>query len=138
MERCGMGWSVSSCCFVNLPLHLCSSGITQSAAASSCTWSEACLEMWDLRQLVSPFCDTPAPLPPPLAPLCSHLSSCPVRSGPVRPSVWRVLLVCSRLHPSTSLPHCSGLTDLKPATHSAADPQEALLAGGSGGKRPPP
>lgn len=77
----------------------------------------------------------PAPLPPPLAPLCSHLSSCPVRSGPaVKPfsmaGAAGVFQVTSfNQPPPLQWAHRSGFP-----SHSAADPQEALLTQGSGGE----
>lgn len=75
---------------------------------------------------------TPPPPPPPLAPLCSRLSRCPVRSGPaVKPcsvaGTAGVFQVTSLSQPPPSWgAHRSGFP-----SRSAAGPQEALLTQGS-------
>ena len=109
---------------------------TQSAAASGCTWSVACLGMWELGTVSVTFLWQPRPPPPPpLAPLCSRLSSCPVRSSSaVKPfsmaGAAGVFQVTSfNQPPPLQWAHRSGFP-----SHSAADPQEALLTQGSGGE----
>lgn len=75
---------------------------------------------------------TPPPPPPPLAPLCSRLSRCPVRSGPaVKPcsvaGTAGVFQVTSLSQPPPLWgAHRSGFP-----SRSAAGPQEALLTQGS-------
>ena len=93
------------------------------------------MEKWALGTVGITLCDAPPPPPPPLAPLCSRLSCCPVRSGPaVKPcsvaGTAGVFQVTSLSQPPPSRgAHRSGFP-----SPSAAGPQEALLTQGSAGR----
>lgn len=81
-------------CFLSLlcepSLQLCSSGKRRVQWPAAVRGLRHAWKCGPWGRLGSPSV-TPPPPPPPLAPLCSRLSRCPVRSGPaVKPCSWRV------------------------------------------------
>ena len=135
MERCGTGRSVCSRCFANPRFASAHRGNAEVQRPPAVCGPRHAWKCGTWGQLVSPFCDSPRPPPPPLAPLCSHLSSCPVRSSSaVKPfsmaGAAGVFQVTSfNQPPPLQWAHRSGFP-----SYSAADPQEALLTQGSGGE----